>query len=167
MQLFAVRSTIAFAAFFFLEASALAQSPEQSDSVRVMVTVNLDGSRTAYKFDDGKRKAVATTTNPDGKLREKIRYDLDEAGRFSTGRIFGPDGKFRFKSRYKYDTDGRMQEEIQMSEKDAVLHKIVYSYDPNGKQIGYSIFDANGKLLARTTGPTPAASPKSREKSSR
>ncbi|MEP7016183.1 MAG: hypothetical protein ABI925_12140 [Verrucomicrobiota bacterium] len=159
-------STIAFAASVLLSATDWAQSPplRADDAVRVMVTMNTDGSRTVYKFDDAQHKAMATTSNADGKLREKIRYDLDEAGRFSTGQVTGPDGKLRFKSRYKYDNSGRMQEEIQMSETDAVLHKIVYSYDQNGKQAGYSIFDGLGKLLSRTAAPAAAASPKPRQK---
>ena len=129
-----------------------------------MVRMNADGSKTEYKFDDAKHKAFATTTNPDGKLREKIRYELDEAGRWLTGRKFGPDGKFQFKSRYKYDAAGRLEEEAQMTDKGVVLHKIVYSYDQNGKQTGYSIFDGNGKLENRIMAPNPnaQASPKKR-----
>jgi len=162
MQQLVRRSTIAFAAVLFLTPAGWAQSPTERAAVRVMVTMNADGSRTEYKFDDAKHKAIATTTNPDGKLREKIRYELDDAGRWSTGRIFGPDGKFRFKSRYKYDSVGRLEEETQMTDKDVVLHKIVYSYDQNGKQTGYSIFDANGKLESRKTAPTPTTSSKKR-----
>src|SRR4029453_12609174 len=81
----------------------LSQSPEQtrSDAVRVTVSMHPDGSRTVYKFDNAEHKAVATTTDPDGKLREMIRYELDEAGRFSSGEISGPDGRLGFKSRYK------------------------------------------------------------------
>jgi len=43
-----------------------------------------------YKFDDARHQAVATTTGPDGKVREKIRYELDDVGRFSSGLIFAP-----------------------------------------------------------------------------
>jgi len=88
-----------------------------------------DGSRTVYKFDGAQHKAVATTTDQDGKLREKIHYD----------------------------GSGRLEQETQSAENGTLLHKIVYSYDPAGKQTGYSIFDANGKLVGRTiTGsPTP------------
>src|SRR5215470_18040671 len=109
----------------------LSQSPEQtrSDAVRVTVSMHPDGSRTIYKFDNGEHKAVATTTDPDGKLRETIHYELDEAGRFSSGEISGPDGRLRFKSRYKYDGAGRLLEEIQSAGDGALLHKIVYSYD--------------------------------------
>jgi hypothetical protein len=67
-----------------------------------------DGSRTVYKFDNAQHKAVATTTDPDGKLRETIRYELDDAGRFSSGEISGADGRLRFKSRYKYDDAGNL-----------------------------------------------------------
>ena len=90
----------------------LSQPPEQarSDAVRVTVSMHPDGSRTVYKFDNAERKAVATTTDPDGKLRETIRYELDDAGRFSSGEISGPDGRLRFKSRYKYDDAGRLLE---------------------------------------------------------
>ena len=161
------RSTIAFAAIVLFAPVGLAQSPQSgdSDTVRVMVKMNTDGSRSVYKFDDAHRQCIATTTEEDGKLREKIHYQLDEMGRFSTGQIFGPDGRLRFKSRYKYDSAGRMEEEVQMDEKDVVLHKIVYSYDGNGKA-GYSILDGSGKLLSRTTGPlpNPSSSPKSRRK---
>jgi hypothetical protein len=133
------------------------------------MSMNSDGSRTVYKFDDARRKAVATTTGDDGKIRQRIDYDLDEAGRFSSGNVFGPDGRLRFKSRYVYDSAARLQEETQSAEDGTVLHKIVYSYDQTGKQTGYSIFDGAGKLLGRTTAPimNPAPSPKSRGKRSR
>jgi YD repeat-containing protein len=150
---------------------AFSQSANASgnDAVRVTISVNADGSRTVYKFDDAQHKAVATTTGQDGKIHEKIRYEMDEAGRFSTGMVFGPGDRLRFKTQYKYDSAGRLQEETQTAEDDTLLHKIVYSYDQGGKQTGYSIFDANGKLVGRTLAPTPspAASSKSREKSPR
>jgi hypothetical protein len=165
------RSTIALATFVFLAQLSLAQQPEPTDSetVRVRMTINSDGSRTVYKFDNARRKAVATTTGDDGKIRQRIDYDLDEVGRFSNGSVFGPDGRLRFKSRYVYDSAGRLQEETQSAEDGTVLHKIVYSYDQTGKQTGYSIFDGSGKLLGRTTAPImiPAPSPKSRAKRSR
>ena len=149
----------------------LSQSTEQTqgDAVRVTVSMHPDGSRTIYKFDNAQHTAVATTTDPDGKLRETIRYALDEAGRFSSGAISGPDGRLRFKSRYKYDDAGRLLEETQSSENGTLLHKIVYSYDQNGKRTGYSIFDGAGKLLGRTTPliTGPSSSPKSREKNPR
>lgn len=137
--------------------------------MRVTVSMHPDGSRTVYKFDNAEHKAVATTTDPDGKLRETIRYELDEAGRFSTGEISGPDGRLRFKSRYKYDDAGRLLEETQSAGDGALLHKIVYSYDGSGKQTGYSVFDASGKLVGGkgTAKARPSASPKAREKGSR
>jgi len=101
MTSFLGTSTIAFGLWFSLFASGLGQSA--NDSVRVNVTVNADGSRTAYEFDQPNHKATATTTEPDGKPRSKIRYKLDDAGRFASGVVYGPDGKFRFKSRYKYE----------------------------------------------------------------
>ena len=150
---------------------ALGQDSEKTEinAARVTVSMNTDGSRTVYQFDDAQHKAVATTTGQDGKLRKTIRYDLDDAGRFASGRIFGSDGRLRFKSRYTYDDAGRLQEETQSAADGTLLHKIVYSYDQNGKQTGYSIFDASGKLLGRTTPlvSAPSPSPKSREKSSR
>jgi hypothetical protein len=149
----------------------LSQSPEEirSDAVRVTVSMHPDGSRTVYKFDNAQHKAVATTTDPDGKLRETIHYELDEAGRFSSGEISGPDGRFRFKSRYKYDDAGRLLEEAQSTEGGTLLHKIVYMYDASGKQTGYSVFDASGKLVGGNSAAKvrPSSSPKAREKSSR
>jgi len=151
--------------------TGLSQSQEQtrSDAVRVTVSMHPDGSRTVYKFDNAEHKAMATTTDPDGKLRETIRYELDEAGRFSSGEISGPDGRLRFKSRYKYDDAGRLSEEIQSAGDGTFLHKIVYSYDGSGKQTGYSVFDSSGKLVGGKGAAKvrPSASPKSREKSSR
>src|SRR4030095_8700421 len=149
----------------------LSQSPEQtrSDAVRVTVSMHPDGSRTVYKFDNAEHKAVATTTDPDGKLRETIRYELGEAGRFCRGEISGPDGRLRCKSRYKYDDAGRLLEETQSAGDGTLLHKIVYSYDASGKQTGYSVFDPSGKLVSGTSSPKvrPSASPKAREKGSR
>jgi hypothetical protein len=128
-----------------------------------------DGSRTVYNFDNAQHKAVATTTDPDGKVRQTIRYDLDSAGRFATGEVFGPDGRIRLKSRYKYDDAGRILEETQSAGDGTLQHKIAYSYDPSGKQTGYSVFDASGKLVSRTGGAAtrPSSSPKPREKNKR
>jgi YD repeat-containing protein len=112
---------------------------------------------------------VATTTDPDGKLHETIRYELDDAGHFSSGEISGPDGRLRFKSRYKYDDAGHILEETQSAADGTLLHKIVYSYDASGEQTGYSVFDASGKLVGGKSAAKvrPSSSPKAREKSSR
>ena len=152
-------------------AIGFSQSPEQgrTDAVRVTVSMHPDGSRTVYNFDNAQHKAVATTTDPDGKLRETIRYELDDAGRFSSAEISGPDGRLRLKSRYKYDDAGRILEETQSAPDGTLLHRIVYSYESSGKQTGYSIFDASGKLVGRTSAANarPSPSPKPREKARR
>jgi hypothetical protein len=157
MKLSRVRSTIGCVLLLSAIKIAFSQPSERPENaaVRVTVSMNADGSRTVYEFDDAQHKAIATTTGEDGKLREKIRYDTDEAGRFSSGTIFGPDGHFRFKSRYKYDSSGRLEEETQSAENGTLLHKIVYSYDQTGKRTGYSIFDINGKLVGRTIAGSP------------
>jgi hypothetical protein len=171
MKFFQAGLTIAYALVVCAAKIGLSQSPEQtrSDAVRVTVSMHPDGSRTVYKFDNAQHKAVATTTDPDGKLRETIRYELDEAGRFSSGEISGPDGRLRFKSRYKYDDAGRLLEETQSAGDGTLMHKIVYSYDSSGKQTGYSVLDASGKLVGGKSTPKvrPSASPKAREKGSR
>ena len=60
--------------------------PSPSDAaVRVNVTINPDDSRTAYEFNTAHHRASATTTERDGKVREKILYELDDAGRFAVG----------------------------------------------------------------------------------
>jgi hypothetical protein len=134
-----------------------------TDAVRVTMSMHPDGSRTVYNFDNAQHTAVATTTDPDGKVRETIRYQLDSAGRFSTGEVSGPDGRIRLRSRYKYNDAGHILEEAQSAADGTVLHRIVYSYDPAGKQTGYSVFDASGKLVSRTGGVSarPSPSPKS------
>jgi len=145
------------------------QAQQATDAVRVTMSMHPDGSRTVYNFDNDKHKAVATTTDPDGKVRQTIRYELDSAGRFSTGEVSGPDGRLRLKSRYKYDDAGRILEEAQSAADGTLLHKIVYSYDSSGKQSGYSVFDSSGKLLSRTGGAAarPSPSPNSRGKTKR
>jgi hypothetical protein len=155
------RSTITLGLCFLSLAVAFSQAlpPSESEAVRVNVTVNADGSRTTYEFDPPHRKATATTTEPDGKLRSKIRYQLDEAGRFASGLVFGPDGKLRFKSTYKYDSAGRMEEETQLGQDDKVRNKIVYAYDTTGKQTGYSTFDEKGKLISHVDAPSASPTP--------
>jgi hypothetical protein len=148
---------------------ATAFGQASTDAVRVTMSMHPDGSRTVYNFDNAQHTAVATTTDPDGKVRQTIRYQLDNAGRFSSGEVSGPDGRVRLKSRYKYDDAGRILEEDQSAPDGALLHKIVYSYDSAGKQAGYSVFDASGKLVSRTGGVAPRSSPspKPREKTKR
>src|SRR2546425_13220129 len=148
-----------------------AQSPEQSgtEAVRVTVSMHPDGSRTVYNFDNAQHKAVATTTDPDGKLRQTIRYELDDTGRFSSAEISGPDGRLRLKRRYKYDDAGRILEETQSAADGTLQHKIVYNYDSSGKQTGYSVFDASSKLVSGKGAAIVRASPspKPREKNRR
>ena len=146
-------------ALLICAATAFGQAP--TDAVRVTMSMHPDGSRTVYNFDNAQHTAVATTTDPDGKVRQTIRYQLDNAGRFSTGDVSGPDGRVRLKSRYKYDDAGRILEESQSTADGRLRHKIVYSYDSGGKQTGYSVFDASGKLVSRTGAPAarPSASP--------
>ena len=140
-----------------------------NDAVRVKVSMHPDGSRTVYNFDNTQHTAVATTTDADGKLRETIRYQLDNAGRFSSGEVLGPDGRIRLKSRYKYDDAGRILEETQSAADGTFQHKIAYSYDLSGKQTGYSVFDASGKLVTHAGGVAarPSTSPKPRDKNKR
>jgi YD repeat-containing protein len=171
MKFFQAALAIACALVVYPPKIGFSQSSEQtrSDAVRVTVSMHPDGSRTVYKFENAEHKAVATTSDPDGKVRETIRYELDEAGRFSSGEISGSDGRLRFKSRYKYDNAGHLLEETQSAADGALLHKIVYSYDASGKQTGYSVFDASGKLVGGTSAAKarPSASPKARQKGSR
>jgi hypothetical protein len=140
-------------------ATAFGQAP--SDAVRVTMSMHPDGSRTVYNFDNAQHTAVSTTTDPDGKVRQTIRYQLDNANRFSTGEISGPDGRVRLKCRYNYDDAGHILEEAQSAADGTLMHKIVYSYDSAGKQTGYSVFDASGKLVSRRGGAAPAPSPSS------
>ena len=134
--------------------------PPPNDSVRVSVTLNEDGSRTSYQFDPANHKAVATTTERAGKVRGKIEYVLDDAGRFGSGKVYGADGKFLFSTVYKYDAAGRLREESRFGKDNQPTEKIVYDYDAEGKQTGYSVLDRNGKIVGRTSTPTPT--PKSR-----
>ena len=133
------------------------QGSTASDSIRVTMSLNDDGSQTVYETDTANRKATATTTSAAGKLQGKIRYTLDEEGRYETGEVYGPDDKLRFKTLYKYEATGRLKEETQLTKEGAVRHKIVYAFDAAGKPAGYSVFDASGKLLGQTTQKAPAA----------
>src|SRR5881227_1843993 len=171
MKFFKVGMTMACTLVICGTQVGLSQSTEQTqgEAMRVTVSMHPDGSRTVYKFDNAQHTAVATTTDPDVKVRQTIRYDLDNAGRFSSGEVLGPDGRIRLKSRYKYDDAGRILEETQSAADGTFQHKIAYSYDPSGKQIGYSVLDASGKLVSRTGGAAarPSASPKPRDKNKR
>lgn len=128
---------------------ALAQSGD--DAVRVTVTMNPDGSKTAYETNGASHRCIATTTGPNGKLREKIIYQLDDEGRYKSGEVFSGSGAFRFRSFYRYDSGGRLAEETQLSREGALLHKIVYRFDAEGHPSGYAIYDGEGQLLGQTT----------------
>ena len=140
----------------FLQAQLDSPTP---DAVRVTVSMNADGTQTTYQFDGPNRRATATTTTKEGKTIGKIRYTLDEAGRFATGEVYGPNDQFRFKTLYKYDAAGKLIEEKQLGSDDVMHNKIVYAYDKNGRQTGYSVYDAAGKLIKQTPGAAPSRSP--------
>lgn len=157
MTLRLFRSIVTISIALFLGHNAFPQSPEPSpeEAVRVKVTINADGSRTTYEVDNEHHTATATTIEPDGPTRGKIRYELDEAGRYKTGMVFGPDETFRFKSIYKYDTAGRLEQETHLGKDDAVINKIVYKYDAAGRPTGYVVLDASEKLVSGVGTPTP------------
>ena len=134
--------------------SALAQTaqPNESDQpVRVNVTMNPDGTRTTYQFDQAHRQATAVTTNAQGKVTQKAKYQIDDAGRFSSGVVTGPNDKFLYKSVFKYNPDGRLGEETHFNQNETVANKLVYSYDANGRQSGYVVYDGSGNVIGRTT----------------
>ncbi len=127
------------------------------DSVRVTVSMNQDGSRTAYEFDPANKKATATTTSAAGKSLGKIRYELDDAGRFAAGEVRDGRGRFQFKTLYRYDASGRLTEEDRLTKDGALTNKLVYAYGSDGKQSGYSVYDSAGKLLGSTKPVLPAS----------
>jgi YD repeat-containing protein len=134
------------------------------DAVRVTVSLNADGTRTTYEFDAPHHRAVATTTDKDGKMIGRIRYVLDDAGRFTGGEVYGPDEQLRFKTLYKYDETGKLVQETQLGTDDSVRSKIVYAYDKSGRQTGYSVYDTAGKLIRQTPGVAPRPTPPNKRK---
>ncbi|HJT80324.1 MAG TPA: hypothetical protein VJ719_03925 [Chthoniobacterales bacterium] len=145
--------------------SAQTAPNEPDQPVRVNVTMNPDGTRTAYQFDQAHRQATATTTDAQGKVTQKIKYQIDEAGRFSSGIVMGPNDKFLYKSVYKYTPEGRLGEETHLNKDETVANRLVYSYDANGRQTGYVVYDASGKVIARTSPvQSKSASPKPERK---
>jgi hypothetical protein len=155
---------VAISLYLFVARFVLGQALPP-DAVRVTVSINADGSRTTYRFDDAHHTAVATTETREGKSLGKTHYTLDEAGHFATGDVYGPDKKLRFKSVYKYDEAGRQSQEVQSDKDGNVLHKIVYAYDSLGKPAGYSIYDGEGKLVGQTKPAAAPASPAKKKKS--
>jgi hypothetical protein len=126
------------------------------------VSVNQDGSRTAFDIDRLHRKATALVTDRDGKLREKVEYELDAAGRITAKTVFDAIGNFREKTSFRYDKTGRVIEQTQAGKDDTLLSRIAYEYDPQtGKQSGHSIYDGNGRLVNQSpaAGKTPRPPP--------
>jgi hypothetical protein len=163
-MIFRLRRTIfVWIAILLVGRVSLAQiNPDEKETVRVKVNLNTDGSRTVYQFDQPHHVATATTSSADGKVINKIRYEVDDNGRFLSGIVFGPDEKFLFKSIYKYNPSGRLDEEAHLTKDDQVINKMIYHYDAAGRQTGYTVVDANGKVLGQTI-PKPTASPKTRK----
>jgi hypothetical protein len=59
----------------------------------------------------------------------------------------------------KYDAADWLEQETRLAKDDSVINKIVYQYDPVGKQVGYSMFDATGKLISSSPAPAPSSKP--------
>ena len=159
------RSLISILVLAVLTSAGFPQAaPNDSDSVRVNVTLNSDGTRTTYQFDQAHHQATATTTTPEGKVTGKIRYDIDSAGRFSSGMVYGPDEKVLYKAVYKYMPEGRLDQEIHLKMDDTFINKIVYHYDASGRQTGYVVLDSAGRIIAQTAPAQVKPSPKPKRK---
>jgi YD repeat-containing protein len=152
-----------------VSAAAFSQtSPnDPNQPARVNVTINPDGSRTTYQFDQGRHQAIAVTTTAEGKVTGKITYQIDEAGRFSSGVALGPNDKLLFKSVYRYTPDGRLDQETHLDRNDAVVNRLVYNYDANGRQTGYVVYDASGNVIGRTSPVASKPSPGEKRKRGR
>src|ERR1700720_4579471 len=74
-RIMAVRFELTALAMFALAVAMFAQlAPNDSNPpVRVNVTVNPDGTRTSYQFDQAHHQATATTTTTEGKVTQKIK----------------------------------------------------------------------------------------------
>jgi hypothetical protein len=141
-------------ALFLFGAAALAQSGD--DTVRVTVAMNPDGSKTVYQTDDARQETIATDVGANGKTHRRILYKLDAAGRYESGQVFGAEGKLRYKTKYQYDSAGRLERETHFTKNDAVSSSILYNYDAAGHQAGYAVYDAEGRLIGRTTAKKPS-----------
>ena len=75
MKHFRFASGLACALLICGGATAFGQA--STDAVRVTMSMHPDGSRTVYNFDNAQHTAVSTTTDPDGKVRQTIRYQLE------------------------------------------------------------------------------------------
>ncbi len=139
------------AALAFSAAKAQLPTSAASTAIRVTVSQNADGTRTSYETNPAEKRATATTTDHRGKVIGVIRYTLDDAGRYATGEAFGPGDKFLFRSAYKYDGIGRVAEETRMNQENVLQMKLVFAYDSNGKQAGYSVYDPAGKKIGETS----------------
>ncbi len=153
---------VLFASLFLAGQNARAQDDSSNDSVHVSVIVNDDGTNTAYQMDPANHKGSAITTASNGRVLNKIEYVLDDAGRFATGISYSGDGKLLFSTIYRYDAAGRLQEEDRFGKDKRPAGKIVYAYDTAGKQTGYTVYDANGQVIGRTSAPMPTPPPRSR-----
>src|SRR5260221_916566 len=118
--------TVFFATTASLLPAAIAQTapPSSNDTIRVTVTVNADGSRTTYQYDNAKHEAIATTADEEGRPLGKVVYRIDDAGRFLSGVVFGPDENFLFKTLYKFDFAGRLEEETNLHTQVPVFNKL-------------------------------------------
>lgn len=144
------RVTLLALALVFFVTSLRAQLEPNAQPIRVTVSQNDDGSRTAYETDPSNHRATATTTAMNGKQLGKIVYKLDDSGHYQSGEVFGPKNEFQYRTLYKYEGD-RLSEETQLTKDGAVKLRLVYEFDGAGKQAGYAVYDASGKLLGRTT----------------
>ena len=153
-----IRKALHLLGWLIVGTSAL-QAPAQTadDEARVTVTINPDGSKTVYQKDGISHQAIATTTGADGKALGKIIYKLDREGRYESGQVFAANGALRFLTHYQYNAAGRLVQETQLAKDNSVRSKIVYDYDAAGRPAGYAVYDADGKLLGRTTAKKPAA----------
>ena len=127
----------------------LSQSPEQTGSDAVRVTMQC--TRTVHaQFTSSTTRSTRLWRRPPTRMvnsgRRFVTNWMRQAA-FPAAKFPGPMAAFVSRAvtnttmpdiswkRLKAPTDGTL------------LHKIVYSYDAAGKQTGYSVFDASGKLV--------------------
>ncbi len=107
--------------------------PPTSDTVRVKVTLNPDGSRTAYEFDTAHHTATATTTSRDGKPAAKFSTSSMRPAVSRPALFTARTGSFASRAYISTTTPAGCRKRRNSTKDGAVISKIVYTYDSAGK----------------------------------
>jgi len=142
-SLFVIVSAIALA----LTCPVTSSAQEGGNPIKVTTLLHGDGTRTDTTRDLDAHTSETKTYDASNKLIQRAVFSLDEEGREVAGTIYNAKGVVVGQVNYEYDIFGRVKQQFEKAPNGALVRRLVFHRDTNGRVMSIDAFDAQGNPI--------------------